>query len=111
MVSKFTMLALLLELFIGLTPSKVWALPFKANCNAMENHFNRLTWDTRVRFTGYSKEDGWFKGGMAICANGYAIEESPMGKRVCRAIITFNEEDRKFAWKPAPMTNSCRWAK
>jgi len=79
-------------------PVRSVELPFKENCSAMQAYFNGKKWVKETKFINFTSNEfpnrmvSRLNGNKFVtmsCANGYVIETSPLGKRVCRAMLTY----------------------
>jgi hypothetical protein len=102
-------------------------LPFEPNCASVQAYFNSIPWNTPTEFKGFesseyieyisrktgSPTDIVNTPSWALCSNGYIIESSPMGTRVCKGNIEYqyhinSSKPSQRYWK-ANSSSDCRW--
>ena len=111
-----------IALAIGLTglalvaPSQVKANPhpFK-NCAELQSYANSLEWGKPTTVQGYENSkiinmppNDWGRGGGQLCENGYLIEDSLMGKKVCFGDLAYRIKRGRGEIFPWP-NMECRW--
>jgi len=102
-------------------------LPFEQTCSSLQAYFNSIPWNTPTEFKGFesseyieyisrktgSPTDIVNTPSWALCSNGYIIESSPMGTRVCKGNIEYqyhinSSKPSQRYWK-ANSSSDCRW--
>lgn len=91
-------------------PMEAHAFPFAENCSSMEKYYNTRSWSTKTSFSGFSSARWYSTDTYATCEGGYVTETSPMGTRVCYAMLSYMEQAGGAMWHSAePAKEHCRW--
>ena len=111
--------ALCVPSFVVFSPEKAHALPFRYDCASMQEYANSIKWTNPTRFSGFQNLSIQQQSDISSCMGGYAKETSPMGTRVCTAVLSYNAGGgvysssgykRGMTWVPYQANSSnCRW--
>lgn len=105
-----------IPLLLAAIPQPAKALPFRNNCASMQSYANSLKWSTSTKFMGFENvQPDINMNDWMICSNGFVQETSPMGTRICRAVMSYSTILRVgagagFHWSALNgKSSSCRW--